>query len=100
LNPLWAGRYFLASASVWNGLPHDVSALISRYVTMFAMSERERIDNSEAGLLSKLTSQGMVVIRPDAAPFKAKCGPHYAWCKSTFGDQAWTALEQTAGTLG
>jgi tripartite ATP-independent transporter DctP family solute receptor len=99
LNPAWSGRYFLASASVWKGLPTDVQSVISREVTKFALTERARIDSSEGEQVAKLTQDGMTVIRPAAAPFKAKCGPHYAWCKDTFGDQAWNLLEQTVGPL-
>jgi TRAP-type C4-dicarboxylate transport system substrate-binding protein len=76
-----------------------VQSVISREVTKFALTERARIDNSEGEQVAKLTKDGMIVIRPDAAPFKAKCGPHYAWCKETFGDQAWNLLQQTVGPL-
>jgi TRAP-type C4-dicarboxylate transport system substrate-binding protein len=100
LNPVWAGRYFLASSTIWKGLPPDVAALIQHNVTKFALDERARIDNSDTDYITKLTQQGMTVVRPQAAPFKAKCGPHYAWCKETFGDQAWNLLEQSTGRLG
>jgi tripartite ATP-independent transporter DctP family solute receptor len=99
LNPVWAGRYFLASSTIWKGLPPDVAALIQHNVTKFALDERARIDNSDTDYITKLTQQGMTVVRPQAAPFKAKCGPHYAWCKETFGDQAWNLLEQSTGRL-
>ena len=99
LNPAWASRSFLASGSVWHGIPADVQAVIDRNVMKFVADERIRIDASEGGYVAKLRQQGLAVIRPDIAPFRAKCGPHYAWCRQTFGDTAWSLLEQTTGNL-
>jgi len=97
LNPAWSGRYFLASDSVWTGLPPDVRGLITRFVTKFTLDERTRVDASDQVTIAKLTQQGMAVNKPDVLSFKKKAGPHYAWCRQTFGDDAWNLLEKTAG---
>jgi len=99
LNPAWSGRYFLASDSVWTGLPADVRGLITRSVTKFTADERSRIEASDQSTITKLVQQGVSVNKPDVLSFKRKASPHYAWCRQTFGDEAWNLLEKTVGPL-
>jgi hypothetical protein len=71
--------------------------VISRNAQKYALAQRIESDNADGQLAAKLGQQGVTVIQADAQSFRAKCGPHWAWARETYGDAAWATLERATG---
>jgi tripartite ATP-independent transporter DctP family solute receptor len=97
---MWSGYWLLANGDVWNGLPPDLQALVTKEARVTAEKQRAAVVKYNDTLAGKLRSQGMVINEVDRAGMRAKLGEFYKKWQGTFGDQAWSLLEQYAGKLG
>ena len=98
---VWTGFWFLGNAQLWNALPEDVRALITRNIDEAVAGQRKLSETTNGTLLAKLKTQGMVANSPDRAPFKRKlkqAGFYDEW-RTKFGAQAWDTLQKTTGPL-
>jgi len=99
-NHAWGCWWFLANQDMWNGLPPDIAAVVTRNVSKYAMLQRRDFQLLTASLTDKLKRLGMAEYACDIASFKARLKPYYTKWKGEFGAKAWAALEQYSGPLG
>ena len=90
----------LANQKVWEGLPANVKAIITRNADKSATLERADIAANDRALITKLAQQGLVLNTPPKEPFRAKLGAYYGRMKTLFGADVWSLLEATTGQLG
>ena len=94
---VWGGSWQIMNGDVWRSFPADLQAIIERNNSTYAQLERRDILRNERSLVTKLTSEGMVVNTPDPEPFRALLGSYYQNWKKEFGQTAWTMLEAGVG---
>ncbi len=99
-NHAWGCWWFLANQEMWNGLPPDIQAVVTRNVSKYALLQRRDFQLLTASLSDKLKRLGMAQYACDIPSFKARLKPYYTKWKGEFGAKAWAALEQYAGPLG
>jgi tripartite ATP-independent transporter DctP family solute receptor len=99
-NHMWSGFWLVANMDKWNALPKDIQAVVTRAAAKYTPLQRTDTAQLNASLLDKLARRGMLVNKPDTAPFKAKLTDFYKKWKATFGPQAWALLEKYSGPLG
>jgi TRAP-type transport system periplasmic protein len=100
-NHMWDGFWFLANRRSWEKLPADVQAVVSRHVNAAGLQERADVAELNAGLRKDLAAKGMAFNQPDATAFRdqlRKAGFYGEW-KAKYGDDAWSILERSVGTL-
>ncbi len=101
-NHMWDGFHFLANRASWEQLPSELSTVIAKHFNEAALLQRADVAAAEAVVGSELEAKGLVFNKPDPAPFRetlVKAGFYADW-KAKFGEEAWAALEKTAGKLG
>jgi len=99
---MWDGYWPLASGLVWQKLPADLQEIVARNFEAGAIANRAETAKLNASVEDELTAKGMVINKPDLAPFRAaliKAGFYPDW-KNKFGAEAWAVLEKYAGPLG
>jgi TRAP-type transport system periplasmic protein len=99
---MWDGYWPLANGAVWQKLPPDLQEIVARNFEAGAVANRAATAKLNASVEDELTSKGMVINKPDLAPFRAvlvKAGFYPDW-KAKFGPEAWAVLEKYAGPLG
>lgn len=99
---MWDGWWSLASRPVWEGLPGDVQAVISKNLDQSALDHRADIVRIEASLVKELSDKGMEISEVDRKPFRAKLeatGFYKEW-KGRFGPQLWGIMEKYTGPIG
>jgi tripartite ATP-independent transporter DctP family solute receptor len=101
-NHMWSAYHLLGNRDAWNALPSDVQRIVDGALTHFAQLQRADTARLNDALADKLARQGMTILRPDTASFRARLATSgfYARWKGRFGDQAWALLERTSGHLG
>ena len=95
---MWSGYFLTANLDAWNALPPDLRAIVERNAAKYALLEQQDRIAGESTYAKTLQGEGLVFNDPDNASIRAKLGPYYARWKETFGPQAWTLLENAAGT--
>ena len=100
-NHMWDGYWMLCNRRSWNGLPDDISAVVSRELNRAADEDRTDIAALDASLKAKLEAHGMLFNTPDPEPFRAilKRDGFYDQWRKTFGDEAWDVMESYVGRL-
>lgn len=100
-NHMWDGPWLLANRSAWNRLPEKLREIVERHMNNAAVSERDEAEKQNESAKTLLTAHGMVFNEPDRASFRAllREAGFYADWKKRFGDEAWSLLEETVGTL-
>ena len=99
---MWDGYWPLANGALWQKLPPDLQEIVARNFEAGAVANRAETAKLNASVEQELTSKGMVINKPDLAPFRAalvKAGFYPDW-KAKFGAEAWAVLEKYAGPLG
>lgn len=100
-NHMWDGFWFLANGKVWNGLPKDVQAVITKTVNASAVQQRDDIFKLNASLEKELSEKGLAFSAVDTARFRAKlqsAGFYNEW-KGKYGNDAWALLEKHTGAI-
>jgi TRAP-type transport system periplasmic protein len=98
---LWDGCWPVANAKIWNALPSDARALISRVFDEETVKQRKDAERLNVELEAALREKGIVFNRPETQQFRdhlSKAGFYDEW-KTRYGPEAWTILERYAGTL-
>ena len=67
----------IISEAVWNKLSPEHQAILTEGAIKFAAVHREMVRSNEANLLADLESKGMIVSRPNTAPFQAATASVY-----------------------
>jgi len=99
---IWSGYWTLVNQDVWNKLPKDFQAIISRELDRSTLQARNDNVNLNRAVRDKLIRRGMIFNEVDKASFKKKLidAKYYERWKAEFGPTAWTALEKYANKLG
>jgi tripartite ATP-independent transporter DctP family solute receptor len=100
-NHMWDGWWIIGNKEMWNKLPDDIKAIISRNFTLTAMEERNSIQDDTKRTQDHLTSLGMTFNEPDRNSFREKLQTttYYKDWRKKYGDKAWEALEHYVGAL-
>ncbi|MEI9987837.1 MAG: TRAP transporter substrate-binding protein [Aliidongia sp.] len=101
-NHMWDGYWPLANGAVWQKLPPELQDIVARNFEAGALANRAETAKLNASVEGELTAKGMVLNKPDLAPFRAvlvKAGFYPDW-KAKFGAEPWAVLEKYAGPLG
>lgn len=100
-NHMWDGFWFLMNARAFNGLPKDIQDIAVKHLNAAAIAQRADLVTLANSLEGELKTAGMVINKPDAAPFRdalRKAGFYAEW-KEKYGPEAWGLLEKTVGQL-
>ena len=100
-NHMWDGFWLLSNKRVWEGIPPDIRIIIARNFNMAGLAEREDVAKLNSGLQAELAGKGLAFNTTEAAPFRdalRKAGFYSEW-KGKYGDQAWSLLEKSVGSL-
>ncbi len=100
-NHVWDGFFMLSNGRVWQQMDPRTQDIIGENLDAAALKMRaDTIKLDQTSELS-LKAKGMLVNPTEIAPFrdKLKAVGFYAEWRSTFGDAAWSVLEQAVGPL-
>src|SRR5450432_3394847 len=100
-NHMWDGFWFLANGKMWEKLPAELKAIVTKHVNAAALNERGDTAKLNATLRGELEGKGLVFNQPDVGPFREKlrsAGFYSEW-KGKYGDHAWDVLEKAVGKL-
>ena len=100
-NHMWDGFWFLANGRMWEKLPADLKAIVTRHVNAAALAERDDVRRLNNSVEVELKVKGMAFNTVNADAFRAtlkKAGFYKDW-KAKYGAEAWTLLEKYSGKL-
>ncbi|WP_158745461.1 TRAP transporter substrate-binding protein [Acidisphaera sp. L21] len=100
-NHMWDGFWLLANKDAFAALPADVQTIATTEFARAAIEQRADVQALNASLRDSLSKRGLVFNDVDPELFRdalRKAGFYAEW-KGKFGDQAWSTLESTVGTL-
>ena len=98
---MWDGYWFMGNKKLFDRLPADLQALMTKHVAASALLQRADVRKLNDGLQSELKSKGMLINEAPADSFRDKlraAGFYSDWHKK-FGDEAWALLEKYTGKL-
>jgi TRAP-type transport system periplasmic protein len=98
-NHSWDGYHFVFNGRSWNALPDDIKAIVERAFNEAGLKQREDVRKLNETLEASLASKGMVFNATEPASFQAqlqKSGFYSDW-KTTFGEETWALIENSAG---
>ena len=99
-NHMWSGFNLLANRGFWDRLPPEVQAVVDRNVRRSVARQRRYTRAFNATLETRLLGRGMVVNRPQVAPFRTVLGSDlYRLWRGQLGATAWRLLEDQVGRL-
>lgn len=100
-NHMWDGFWFLANAKLWERLPADLRAIVTKHINAAALSERDDVRRLNNSLEVELKVKGLVFNAVAPEPFRAvlKTAGFYRDWKAKYGPQAWELLESYTGKL-
>jgi tripartite ATP-independent transporter DctP family solute receptor len=100
-NHAWDGFWFVASGTVWKGVPEDVQKVIAKHVNAAAKKQRDDIARANADLQKTLEGKGLVFNKVDTAAFRQalRQAGFYKEVRERFGKDAWALLAQYAGEI-
>jgi tripartite ATP-independent transporter DctP family solute receptor len=93
-NHSWSGFWLIGNQDAVNALPADVRDVVERNMAKYALLQRADNAKVNLALTESLRKGGLAFNDTDPRLFQARCGPHYARWKATFGPKAWALLEQ------
>jgi tripartite ATP-independent transporter DctP family solute receptor len=100
-NHMWDGFWFLANAKLWERLPADLRAIVTRHINAAALAERDDVRRLNNSLEVELKVKGLAFNAVDTQAFRAvlkRSGFYRDW-KAKYGADAWTLLEKYTGPL-
>jgi len=100
-NHIFTGYSLIAHAPTWQKLPKDLQEMTERHFNVAGLLERNDIIGLDDQAEAKLVADGMQITHVDLAPFRRAmhdAGFYKTW-KDQFGNEAWTALQKSAGIL-
>jgi TRAP-type transport system periplasmic protein len=96
-NHSWSAVWWLANGDVWKGLAPDLQAVVERNMLKYAVLERRDSIQMNSATQEKLARRGMIVNKPDIAPFRARLRPYYGRWSNEFGATEWGLLQNAIG---
>ncbi len=98
---VWDGYQILGNRRAWAKLPQDLKEIVTRELSASGQQERADIVKLSESLRQGLASKGMTVHTVDRGKFRdaLKGTNYYRDWKAKFGDEAWSLLEATTGSL-
>ncbi len=100
-NHMWDGPWFLANRRALEALPADVRTIVEKKVNAAALKARVDTEKLNATAREDLASKGLTFNQPELAPFREKlrsAGFYTEW-KRKYGEEAWSILEKSVGSL-
>jgi len=100
-NHMWDGFWFLANGKLWERLPADLKAIVTKHINAAALAERNDVRRLNNTVEVELKVKGLTFNAVNTDPFRAvlrKAGFYRDW-KAKYGPQAWAILEKYAGKL-
>ncbi len=98
---MWDGYWFMGNKKVFEHMPADMQALMTKHVAASAALQRADIRKANDTLQADLKAKGMLFNDAPADAFRDKlrsAGFYADWHKK-FGDEAWALLEKYTGKL-
>ena len=99
-NHMWSNFWVVANADAFKSLPPDLQQILRGAVNKYALTDRGEMEIRNGSLADKLARLGMRINTVDTVPFRARLRDFYADERGDFGNDAWTLLEKSVGTLG
>ncbi len=98
---VWDGYQILGNRRAWVKLPQDLRDIVGRELAASGQQERADVIRLSASLKQDLATKGMAIHDVDRAKFRdvLKGTGYYKDWKAKFGDEAWSVLEATTGSL-
>jgi TRAP-type transport system periplasmic protein len=100
-NHMWDGFWFLANGKLWERMPADLKAIITKHINAAALFERDDVRRLNNSVEVELKVKGLAFNNVNTDAFRAtlkKAGFYSDW-KSKYGADAWTVLEKYSGKL-
>jgi tripartite ATP-independent transporter DctP family solute receptor len=100
-NHIFTGYSLIAHAPTWQQLPKELQEMTERHFNVAALLQRSDIIGLDEQAEAKLIGDGMQIAHVDVDSFRRAmhdAGFYTTW-KTQFGNDAWTALQKSAGTL-
>jgi tripartite ATP-independent transporter DctP family solute receptor len=100
-NHMWDGFWFLANGKMWEKLPADLKAIVTRHINAAALAERDDVRRLNNNVEVELKAKGMKFNTVTADAFRStlkKAGFYKDW-KAKYGADAWGLLEKYSGKL-
>ena len=101
-NHMWDGFWFLANGALWQRLPADLRAIVTKHINAAALAERDDVRRLNNTVEVELKVKGLAFNTVNTEPFRAElrnAGFYRDW-KAKYGADAWSTLEKYTGTLG
>jgi TRAP-type C4-dicarboxylate transport system substrate-binding protein len=100
-NHCWEGMFVVSNRTQFSSLPADIQDVITRNINASALKEREDMRKLNEDVRAKLEAAGLKFNEVDIAPFreKLKQAGYYKEWRTKMGEEAWTALEKSTGSL-
>jgi tripartite ATP-independent transporter DctP family solute receptor len=100
-NHMWDGYWFMGNKKIFEGMPQDLQAIVTRNVAEAAALQRAEVYKLNESLANDLKAKGMALNNGNTDAFREKLrqSGFYADWKKKFGDEAWTLLEKYTGKL-
>ena len=98
---VWDGYWLLGNRRAWQTLPEDLRATVTREFDRSALDQRADVAKLSDSLRQDLTAKGLQFNDVDRTSFRdvlRKTSFYKDW-RTKFGEQAWSLLEASAGTL-
>ncbi len=100
-NHMWDGFWFLANGRMWEKLPAELKAIVTKHVNAAALAERNDVRRLNNTVEVELKVKGLQFNAVDAGAFRTvlqKAGFYTDW-KAKYGPEAWALLEKYSGKL-
>ena len=100
-NHMWDGFWFLANGKIWEKLPAELKAIVSKHINAAALAERNDVRRLNNTLEVELKLKGLTFNAVNTAAFRGtltKAGFYKDW-KAKYGADAWAILEKYSGKL-
>jgi len=100
-NHMWDGWWVLFNRRAWERLPQSIQEIVAKNLNAAAVEQRQDVANLNSRLKDDLVAKGLVFNEVDPAPFQDKLrqSGYYVQWRSSFGEEAWSLLEEVTGTL-
>ena len=100
-NHMWDGFWFLANGKMWEKLPADLKAIVTKHINAAALAERNDVRRLNNTVEVELKVKGLTFNQVETPAFRAtlkKAGFYKDW-KAKYGADAWAILEKYSGKL-
>ena len=100
-NHMWDGYWFMGNKKLFEQLPPDLQAIVTRNVAEAAVLQRAEVRRLNDSLQADLKAKGMTFNNTNADLFRDKLrqAGFYAEWRTKFGEDAWALLEKYTGKL-